>query len=100
MGYFSTYTQDNDKQEVDVSDIVKLKPQVLRNEAQWSVLGCPYLVAYEDLLIIAFFRLCFVWERYVHPYLAVFVLFFSCLTHGALVIYGLTLFGPSGFLFV
>lgn len=40
----NTHTEDDDEQEVNIGHIVKLVVQVLRDEAERSVLCCPDLV--------------------------------------------------------
>lgn len=42
---YGTYTKNNDEQEIDVGDVVELKPQVFRYESQCGVFGGSYLVA-------------------------------------------------------
>lgn len=42
-----TYREDYDEEEVDVGDVVELKPQVLRNESQRRILGSPDFVPGE-----------------------------------------------------
>ena len=41
----ATYGKDNQKEEVDVRDVMELEKQVLRYEIERCVLGCPYLVS-------------------------------------------------------
>lgn len=44
-GRATTYTQNDDEQEVDVCNVVELEPQVLRDEAEGRVFCGSYLVA-------------------------------------------------------
>lgn len=56
----STYTQDDDEQEVDVSDVVELEPQILGYETERRVFGCSYLVARvvgDGVSVVVAFRL-------------------------------------------
>lgn len=50
-----THAQDNDKQEVDIGDVVELEPQVLGYEAEGRVFGGSYLVAGVVCEGLAFF---------------------------------------------
>ena len=49
-----TYTKDDDEQKVDISNVVELKPQVLRDEAQWCVLCGSNLISRKlmDLMTV------------------------------------------------
>jgi hypothetical protein len=49
------YIKDNDEQEVDVRNVVELQPNVLRDESQRSVFGCPDLVPGVGEFQVAFF---------------------------------------------
>jgi hypothetical protein len=60
------YTKDNDEKEIDVGNVVKLKPQVLWEETQRCVFGGPYLVPSVILLDVSLFVFRFVWKRDVH----------------------------------
>jgi sRNA-binding carbon storage regulator CsrA len=61
-----TYAEDNDEKEVDHGNIMKLEPQILRYETQWSIFGGPYLVPRVMLFDTSLFVFCFVWKGYVH----------------------------------
>lgn len=61
MWSWAPYLQDDNEEEIDVGNVVKLKPQVLRYEAQWSVLRRSNLVSSELLLVVAIFCLHFFW---------------------------------------
>ena len=50
-----THAQDNNEQEVDVCDVVALKPQVLGSEGERRVFGGSYLVAGVLCEGVAFF---------------------------------------------
>ena len=61
-----TYTENNDEKEVDVGNVVELKPQVLWYETQGGVFSGPYLVPRVALLDVSFFIFCFVGKGDVH----------------------------------
>lgn len=60
------YTEDNDEKEVDVGNVVKLKPQVLWDETQWRIFGGPYFVPCITLLDVPLFVFRFIWKGDVH----------------------------------
>ena len=60
------YTENDDEKEVDVGNVMKLKPQVFWNETQWCVFRGSYLVSGVMLLDTSLFVFCFVRERDVH----------------------------------
>lgn len=53
----STYTQDDDEEEVDVGDVVELIVQVFRDKADRGILGRPNLVS----------RVVMQWPAFVVP---------------------------------
>ena len=59
----NTYYKDDDKQEIYVSNIVELIPQVLWYEAQRSVLGGPDLISGKLGEVISFFVSCVTWQH-------------------------------------
>lgn len=61
-----TYAEDNDEKEVDVGNVVELKPQVLWYETQGRVFRGPYLVPRVTLLDMSLFIFCFVGKGDVH----------------------------------
>ena len=63
-----TYGKDDQKQEVDIGNVVELEPQIFRYEAERSVLGRPYLVATKTCKKSAFVIPCGLWRGYVEIY--------------------------------
>jgi len=61
-----TYTENNDEKEVDVGNVVELKPQVLWYETQRCIFRGPYLVPRVTLLDVSLFVFCFVGKGDVH----------------------------------
>ena len=61
-----TYAENNDEKEVDVGNVVELKPQVLWYETQRCVFRGPYLVPRVTLLDVSLFIFCFVGKGDVH----------------------------------
>ena len=61
-----TYTKDDDEQEIDISDIVKLKPQVLWDKAQCSILCCANLVAPKMLFDVPILVSSIFWNRHIY----------------------------------
>lgn len=53
-----TYVENNDKQEIDVGDVVELKPDIIGNKSQRRILGRPDLVSrvaiIKETLFISF----------------------------------------------
>lgn len=77
-----TYTKDDDKQKVDISDVVELKPQVLRDEAQWCVFCGSNLVSRKLMDLVTVLIDLFRRQRLVRVYRARFRLDVnSFLTH-------------------
>ena len=63
MATRSTYTEDDDQQEIDVGNVVELKPKVQWNKSQGSILGRPDLVPYIIGFVVALFILSVFRER-------------------------------------
>ena len=61
-----TYTENNDEKEVDVGNVVELKPQVLWYETQGCVFSGPYLVPRVTLFDVSLFVFCFIGKGDVH----------------------------------
>jgi hypothetical protein len=61
-----TYTENNDEKEVDVGNVVELKPQVLWYETQGCIFSGPYLVPRVTLPDVSLFIFCFVGKGDVH----------------------------------
>jgi hypothetical protein len=61
----STYAKDDNEQEIDISDIVKLKPQVLWDKAQWGILCGANLVAPKMLFDVPILVSSILWNRHI-----------------------------------
>ena len=61
-----TYIENDDEKEVDVGNVVELKPQVLWYETQRCIFRGPYLVPRVTLLDVSLFVFCFVGKGDVH----------------------------------
>lgn len=53
-----TYREDNDEQEIDIGDVVKLEPQILGYETDGGVLCGANLVSHELSDGVSFFVAC------------------------------------------
>lgn len=57
------YIENNDEQEVDVRNVVKLQPDVLWNEGQWCILGGSNLISRVGEFQVTLFISFGVWDR-------------------------------------
>lgn len=66
----ATYNKDNEEKEEDVGNVLELKPQVLWDEGQWGVFGCPDLVTRKLVKRIAILVEEVRWQRQIEVQLS------------------------------